>query len=304
MSKILIAGGSGLIGQRLCQLLTERNHKISLLSRSANSNSVYPVFQWDPVARQINENAFDGVEHIINLAGAGIADNPWTSKQKKLIIDSRVKSNELLINTLQAKNKKVKAFISASAVGYYGDRGADKLPESAPPGNDGFLSESCIQWEASAKKADLVCDRLSIIRIGVVLSTKGGALEKMILPFRFGLGNYFGDGSAYMPWIHIDDICQLFIKAIEDEKMSGVYNGVAPDAVTGKVMANAIKEAMGTPALILPVPAFALRLGLGERVTMLTNSNRVVPERTLAADFSFGYPELVMALKDLLEKKK
>ena len=304
MATILIGGGTGLIGQRLCDLLTERKHTVRLLSRNPKPNSLYPTFKWNPIAGQIDDKALEGVDVIINLAGAGIADKAWTAKRKKLIIDSRVKSNELLADTLLAKKQKVKAFISASAVGYYGHREDEKLTESGTPGNDGFLSESCMQWEASTAKAVAVCDRLVIVRVGVVLSVKGGALEKMLLPFNFGMGNYFGDGTAYMPWIHIDDISRLFIKAVEDDKIKGVFNGVAPEEATGKEVAVAIKKAKGSFALIIPVPALVLKIGMGERVTMLTNSARVVPENTLAAGFKFQYPELLPALKDILIEKK
>lgn len=303
MSTILIGGGTGLIGQRLCKLLTEHNHEVRLLSRSVDSNSPYQIFKWDPIAGQIDEKALDGVDTIINIAGAGIADKAWTAKRKKLIIDSRVKGNELLAATLAANNQKVKAFISASAVGYYGDRGNEKLTESAAPGNDGFLSESCMLWEASAQKAIPVTDRLAVIRIGVVLSTKGGALEKMLIPFNFGVGNYFGDGTAYMSWVHIEDISRLFVKAVEDAKMEGTYNGVSPEAVTGKRMAEAIKEAKGSFALIMPVPEFALKVAMGERVAMLTDSANVIPQETQAAGFTFKYPQLVPALKNILKEK-
>ncbi|MFT5802157.1 MAG: hypothetical protein ACI956_001968 [Nonlabens sp.] len=304
MVTILIGGGTGLIGQRLCDLLTERKHNVRLLSRAPKPNNTYPTFKWNPIAGQIDGKALEGVDVIINLAGAGIADRAWTAKRKKLIIDSRVKSNELLADTLLAKNQKVKAFISASAVGYYGDREDEKLTESSAPGNDGFLSESCMQWEASTEKAVAICDRLAIVRIGVVFSVNGGALEKMLLPFNFGMGNYFGDGTAYMPWVHIDDISRLFIKVVEDDKMEGVFNGVAPEEATGKEVAVAIKKAKGSFALIMPVPAFALKIGMGERVTMLTDSTRVVPQKTLAAGFKFQYPELLPALKDILTAKK
>jgi uncharacterized protein len=302
MPTILIAGATGLIGQQLCKLLTSCKYQVRLLTRSVDASSPYPMYEWNPITEQMDESALEGVDYIINLAGAGIADKAWTKARKQVIIDSRVKGNELLAAALTAKNIKVKAFISASAVGCYGDRGNEALTERATPGNDGFLSESCILWEASAKKAISVCERLVIVRIGVVLTPEGGALEKMLLPFNLGIGNYFGDGTAYMPWIHIDDICRLFLKTIEDEQMQGVFNGVAPQAATGKEMAVAIKEAKNSSALILPVPEFALRIGMGERTTMLTNSARVVPEATASAGFTWKHTELVGALKDLLEK--
>ncbi|MFK7806935.1 MAG: TIGR01777 family oxidoreductase [Saprospiraceae bacterium] len=304
MAIILIGGGTGLIGQRLSEMLTERKHTVRLLSRSPEKIKKYTAFKWDLATSEIDEGALEGVDGIINLAGAGIADKAWTAKRKQLIIDSRVKGNELLVEILKKKNQQVEAFISSSAIGYYGDRGSEKLPEAAAPGNDGFLSESCILWEGSAKTAAPVCERLVIVRTGVVLSTKGGALEKMLLPFKFGMGNYFGDGTAYMPWIHIDDICRIFIKAVEDKMMQGIFNGVAPESATGREMAFAIKEARDSFALVTGVPEFALKIAMGERVTMLTNSTRVVPERTIEHGFKYLHSDLVPALEDLFENKK
>lgn len=303
MSTILIGGGSGLIGNHLSLLLRKDGFDVIHLSRNPKSNSEFPTYQWNPIEGTIDNTALEKADYIINLAGAGIADKAWTAKRKKLIIDSRVKSNELLINSLKSINKKVKAFISASAVGYYGHRGSDKLTEKSKPGADGFLSESCMEWEKSIDGSSSVADRTSIIRIGIVLSTQGGALEKMILPFKFGVGNYFGDGSAYMPWIHIDDVAKIFIHAIKSDSFEGIYNGTAPKPVTGKEMATAIKTARDSFALIMPVPALFLKIGLGERVHMLTNSAKVLPEATLASGFKYEFPDVTEALKNILQRK-
>ncbi len=302
MPKILLAGGTGLIGQRLCHLLSAQGYEITLLSRRNNADVPYPIFRWNPIAGQMDERALDGVDYLLNLAGAGIADKPWTTRQKKLLVDSRVKSNELLIRTLKTQNKTVKAFLSASAVGYYGHRGSEPLTESALPGNDGFLSECCIAWENAALKASPVAERLLIVRIGIVLSASGGALEKMVLPFRFGVGNYVGKGGAYISWIHIDDLCRIFIKGINDVQMTGIYNGTAPHPATSKAMAKAIRKTLARPVVLLPVPTLVLRMVLRERATMLTSSARAVPKRLLAEGFEFHYPELGEALDELLEK--
>jgi len=303
MPQVLIGGGTGLIGQRLSQLLHDAGYQVRHLSRSANPNAKFPAFQWNPMEGSMDVTALDGVDFIINLAGAGIADEPWTKERKQLIIDSRVKSNALLFNQLKASGKKVKAFLAASAIGYYGDRGSDLLTETSDPGSSGFLAASCIAWEKAFEPIASVSDRHLIIRIGIVLSTKGGALEKMLIPFRFGMGNYFGDGQQYTSWIHIDDLCRLFIEGIKNQNMNGTYNGTAPEPVTSKGMAQAIKEAKNSIVPIVPVPAFALRIGLGERVEMLTGSARVIPERALESGFEYQYDDLVGALKDLLDRK-
>ena len=304
MQQVLIGGGTGLIGQRLSILLEEEGFQVSHLSRRANPDARFPAYQWDPIAGTIDASAVAKADYIINLAGAGIADKAWTKARKQVIIDSRVKSNELLFNTLKESGKKVKAYLAASAIGFYGDAGDRKLTESAEALNDGFLSASCIEWEAALAGMSGICERDLIIRIGIVLSTKGGALEKMLLPLKFGMSNYFGDGSQYTSWIHIDDVCRLFIAGIQNEKMQGIYNGTAPEPVTSKALAYAIKEANGSPALVMSAPAFALKVALGERVDMLMGSTRAVPERTLAAGFQFQYPDLVEAVKDILKHKK
>jgi len=304
MQRVLIGGGTGLIGKRLSELLQENGYEVRHLSRRANPSAKFPAFKWDLDAGTIDKSALEGVDYVINLAGAGIADKAWTKKRKQLIIDSRVKSNELLFKTIKESGEKVKTFLAASAIGFYGNRGNTELTETSTAGTAGFLAESCIAWENTFTALPDVSERHVIVRIGIVLSTKGGALEKMLIPFNFGMGNYFGDGQMYTSWIHIDDVCRIFIAGIQNEKMSGVYNGTAPEPVTGKALIHAIKAAKGSNALIMPAPVFALKLGLGERVEMLTGSARVIPQRTLESGFEFKYGELVGALKDILEKGK
>lgn len=302
MSNILIAGGSGLIGQRLSELLAERGHTVAHLSRSKPDNSPYPVFQWNPAQREIEAEAIRQADYVINLAGAGIADKPWTAARKELIIRSRTDSARLLRESFTRFDHQPKAYISASAIGYYGNRGEEWLDETAAPGS-GFLAESTVAWEKSIAEVAQSGIRTAALRIGIVLSTQGGAMEKMLLPFSFGLGTYFGDGSQWYSWIHIDDLCQMFVKALEDDTMQGFYNGVAPEPVTNKELVGQMKTALGKPGLILPAPAIALRLAMGEMADVILSSARVSSRKIEAAGFAFRFPRLLPALKDLLERK-
>ncbi|MEM8908281.1 MAG: TIGR01777 family oxidoreductase, partial [Bacteroidota bacterium] len=205
MPTILIAGGSGLIGQRLSELLAQKNYHVIHLSRRENLKARFPAYAWDLSANYIDPKAIEQADYVINLAGAGIADRPWTKKRKKLIIDSRVQSNQLLAKTIQAAGK-AKAFIAAAAIGYYGNSGENWVDEESPSPDHGFLTESCQIWEQTLHEIADQVPRMVIIRIGIVLSTLGGAMEKMLLSFKVRVGTYFGDGRQYYSWIHIDDL--------------------------------------------------------------------------------------------------
>ena len=302
MKTVLIAGGSGLVGQRLSELLDKKNYQVILLSRRKNLNARFPTYQWNLDEGTIDSEAIEQANYIINLAGAGIADKRWSSKRKKEIIDSRVKSNELIANKIKG-SKHLKASLGAAAIGYYGNRGDQLMKESDVSGKSCFLAESCIAWEKSFEKINMTTVRTVIIRIGVVLSTKGGALEKMLLPAKFGLGSYFGNGSQYFSWIHIDDICQMFIDGIEKENMNGVFNGVAPNPVTNKEITQSINKVSSRFGVLLPVPEFALRLAMGEMADVVLHSTRVSAEKMLKQGFSFQFPDLEPALNDLLVRK-
>jgi uncharacterized protein len=302
MSNILIAGGSGLIGQRLSELLAERGHTVAHLSRSKPDDSPYPVFQWNPAQWEIEAAAIRQADYVINLAGAGIADKPWTAARKELIIRSRTDSARLLRESFARFDHQPKAYISASAIGYYGNRGDEWLDESSTPGT-GFLAESTVEWEKAVAEVAQTGIRTVGIRIGIVLSTQGGALEKMLIPFRFGLGTYFGDGQQWYSWVHLDDVCQMFVQAVEDEAMRGFYNGVAPEPATNKALVEAMKEALGRFGLVMPAPAFALRLAMGEMADVVLSSSRVSSRKIEQAGFEFRFPQLLPALRDLLEQK-
>lgn len=297
---ILIGGGSGLIGSRLIDLL-KHNFNIHILTRkkSHEKNGIF-YHQWD-----LDEQVFDldssvSFDAIINLTGAGIADKRWSKDRKKVLIDSRVKSVYLMEKIIDSLPKKPNFYLGASAIGYYGDQGNDLLTEASDSGQ-GFLSECCVLWE---KAHDLVKDkvnRFAVLRIGIVLSTQGGALEKLIPPARLGASGYFGNGQAYYPWIHIDDVCGMILGLVEDDSLQGAFNGSSQNPETLKTIAQKVKTVFAPYALVLPIPAIGLKLAMGEMSTMLLNSTRVISNRW--ADFPFKYPTLESALRDLKERK-
>lgn len=302
MKTILITGGTGLLGARLSDLLHERGYKVQHLSRTENLEAKYPAYHWDIQAQTLDKRALEGVHGIVHLAGAGIADARWTEKRKKVIIESRVDSTNLLSSYLAQQEQKPAVFVGCSAIGYYGNKGEHKLVESSPHGQ-GFLSEVCILWERAADSIREQGIRTPTIRIGVVMSTQGGALEKINMTYGFRLGAYFGNGQQYMAWIHIDDLCHIFIKALEEETMTGVYNGTAPSPVTNKALTKALSTAHQQCTLILPVPAFILRTAMGEMADVVLHSTRAIPQALLDLHHEYQFPELKGALKDLLKRK-
>jgi uncharacterized protein len=303
MAVVLIAGGSGLIGERLSYLLQEAGHKVRHFSRSVKPASPYPTYVWDVENGTYDATAFAGVTHVINLAGAGIADARWTSSRKQLIIESRTHSTRLLKEGIAAYGQQVKAYLAGSAIGYYGNRGDDWLPETAAPG-DGFLSESVQLWEESIAELTTELNLPTLlVRTGIVLSTQGGALPKMLLPLHLLTSTYFGDGQQWYAWIHIDDLSQVFVRGVADDNFRGCYNGVAPNPARNKTLAQALITATGKPAVLLHAPALALQFALGEMSHTVLDSARVSAEKLAASGFVFEYPELVPALQDLLERK-
>lgn len=300
---VLIAGGSGLVGSRLSEMLTERGYKVTHLSRKSSANGRYPTFSWDVAAGKIDENAFDNVACVINLAGTGIADKRWTTARKKDIIESRTKSTDLLKKYVRERQSSIEVYLSASAIGIYGDRPDEILTEEAPMGN-GFLAESTHAWEKSIiglmNETSL---RTVALRIGVVLSTQGGALPKILLSFLFRIGVYFGNGQQWFSWIHIDDLCRMFIWAIENPTAKGFYNATAPTPLSNLDFTDAVGRAKGGFFLKFPAPSFMLRLVLGEMSDVVLTGARVSAEKIQKAGFTFDYPEAVAALQDILKRK-
>ncbi len=299
---VLIAGGTGLVGERLTQLLIQNGYKVLLLSRKKHNHGNISVYEWDLENGNIDENAILRADHIINLAGEGIADGRWTDARKKRIIESRTKSAQLLLATCQRLNIFPKSYVSAAAIGFYGNRASEILDEESSAGT-GFLAESCCAWETAAQAWEATETRTVICRIGIVLSTRGGALCETLKPLRFGIATYFGNGKQYSSWIHIDDLCGILQRAIEDDEMIGTYNAVAPNPASNKEFTKSLASIFPRPSFLLPVPSFALRLVLGETADVVLDGSIVSSAKIEQQGFVFQFPELKPALEDILYRE-
>ena len=298
--KILVTGATGLIGRKLCKSLSGDEHTLVALSRSpetARGLAANEVHKWHPTSGPPPAQALSGIDAVVHLVGEPIVDSRWTDAQKTLIRDSRVLSTRNLVAGLRSADSKPSALISGSAVGFYGNRGDEPLEENAAAGR-GFLSETCRDWENEAAAASDFGIRVVQVRTGVVLSAEGGALKKMLPPFKLGVGGRLGSGRQWFPWIHIDDIVGIFRHAILTSSMKGPANGVAPEAVTNAEFTKQLGRALHRPAF-LPVPELALRALMGEMADVLFDSQRVVPKAALEAGYEFQYPVLGRALEDL-----
>ena len=303
MKNILIAGGTGLIGIHLSRILRGRGYMVEHLSRRANPTAEFPAFAWNPDDGTFDKTAFDRADAIVNLAGAGIAERRWTAARKKLIIESRTMGNKLIANYLRTEMHHVEAYVSTSAIGFYGDRADEILTEKSVPATHGFLSESTVAWEQAINEVRATGVRTVAIRTGVVLSKQGGALEKILIPFLFRCGVYFGNGRQWVSWIHIEDLCNLFVWSLENPTARGTYNGVAPTPLSNWAFTKAVSTAKGGGYLLLPAPSFALRLFLGEMADTILGSARVSAQLIESQGFRFVFPEAVAAVKDILKRK-
>jgi uncharacterized protein (TIGR01777 family) len=301
--RVLMTGASGLIGRHLCQSLLDDGHTVIGLSRSPENARGVPVTEmrrWDAMSGPPDDKALAGVDAVIHLAGEPIAAHRWSDEQKRRIRDSRVLSTRHLVNALQAMNSKPAVFISSSAVGFYGDRDDESLDEQSPPGQ-GFMPEVCIEWEREAAHAERAGIRVVLVRTGVVLSREGGALEKMMLPFKLGLGGKLGSGRQWLPWIHIADIVGIFCFALASAAIKGPINGTAPAPVTNAEFTREFAAALNRPAFV-PVPEFGLRAAMGEMAAVLLSSQRVLPKAIIAAGYRFRFETLAAALADLMDQ--
>ena len=294
--KVLVTGGTGLVGQTLLPLLTENGYEVALLSRSKKAGSRVKIYEWDYKKEYLEEGALDGVDTIVHLAGAGVADSKWTADRKNEILDSRTKTSHLLYKKLEAGNHQVKTIVAASAIGLYGsDTGPTNLNENSPVGHD-FLAHVTDAWELSTRKFKELGIRVVQLRIGVVLSKNGGALVKLLEPpVAAGLGK----GKQYMSWIHVDDVAGITLKAIEDAEMEGPYNVVAPKPLTNKELTRQAAKAHGKTFTPINVPGLVLKLMLGEMAVIVLGGSRVSSEKIMKAGYTFKYPKLEEALKDL-----
>ena len=306
MQTVVITGGTGLIGTALTNALVQKGYEVIILSRSKRSslqkNISYNV--WNPEKQTIDDEAIRKADYIIHLAGANVAEKRWTEKRKKEIIDSRVKSSALLIKAFNEIPNKVKALISASAIGYYGfDTISSSKPfvETDPPFND-FLGKTVQQWEASIEPAKQLGKKLVIVRTGIVLSNEGGAYKEFKKPLKFGIAAALGNGKQMVSWIHIDDLVRLYIAAIENENWKGIYNAVAPNPVSNQELIKEIAKQTKKFYITVKFPSPVLKLMLGEMSVEILKSATVSSEKISREGFVFWYPAIKPAVEDL-EKK-
>ena len=296
--KILIAGGTGLVGNALLKSLNPEEYEIFILSRvNRKQQDGIKYIVWDPANGYIESTV--NADIIINLAGAGIADERWSSERKKVLVKSRTASAATIQKMLEKTGHNPELYISASAVGYYGNRNDEKLTEESSPGI-GFMAECCSLWEDAAMQLERYVNRLVILRIGLVLSLDGGALPKMIMTKNLRLYNYFGNGQQYYPWIHIEDLIRIIHFSISEKQVTGIYNAVAPHPERNINLMQIIRKIYPGPSLLMQAPVAAMKLILGEMSAVVLNSNNVSADKLLKTGFSFNFSNAKDALKSLL----
>jgi uncharacterized protein len=300
--RALVTGATGFVGRRLLARLREP----VVLSRDGAKaeHNLAPfgvkAFSWNPILEPPPAEAFDGIDAVFHLAGESVASGRWTSAKKVRMRESRIAGTRNLVSALAALPVKPRVLVSASAVGFYGDRGDEILTESSSPAGD-YLAELCQAWEREARGAEAHGIRVVMLRIGIVLGRKGGALAKMLTPFYLGAGAPLGSGRQYMPWIHLEDLVGMMLFAAEHDQVHGPWNGTAPSPVTNREFTNSLGRAIHRPTFLPPVPPFMLRVLFGEFGSILLGSQRALPKAAEEAGFKFAYPELEPALQDIFK---
>ena len=298
--KALVTGATGFVGPRLLRLLDSP----VIVSRSpekarrAVGNLAGPIFRWDPMREPLPAEALEGVDVIYHLAGESVAEGRWTAAQKARIRESRVIGTRHLVQGIKQVDRKPSVLVSASAVGYYGNRGDEELTESAAPADD-FLAEVCVAWEREAMAAEQLGVRTVTARTGIVLGAGGGALAKMLTPFKLGAGGPLGNGKQWMPWVHVADLARLYVHAADTPSINGPMNAVAPNPVRNSEFTKALGRQLHRPAF-MPAPYLGLRLLFGEFAQVLFASQRVIPRVALETGFVFQYPDIASALREIL----
>lgn len=301
MKRVLITGATGLVGQEIVKQCHAKNIAVNYLSTSKNklqNEHDYKGFYWNPESNEIDISCFEGVEIVINLAGASIAKR-WTESYKKEILSSRLQSLNLLYNTIQEHNISIKQLVSASAIGIYPDSNTNYYEETFNDFGTGFLTKVTTQWEAAALQFKNLNINTSLIRIGIVLSSNGGALPKLVKPIKNFVGTALGKGSQWQSWIHIEDLAHLFLFIVE-RNLQGIFNGVAPNPVKQRELVNAIGKTVKRPIILPKIPSFVLKLLLGDMSAVVLESQRVSSQKTENLGFQFKYHHLQPALEDLL----
>lgn len=298
--RVLISGGTGLVGKHLSQQLLNKNYEVAVLSRSQKTASKIKYYQWNIEENWVEPEAIATADYIIHLAGSSINAKSWNKKTKQNILESRVKSTQLLVNAMQTQQNQIKAFVASSAVGFYGMQVSQKeFTEQDNAGND-FLAKVCVAWENEILKAKETTIRTAILRTGVVLAKNGGALNEMKKPIHFGLASGLGSGKQFVPWIHIDDLCALYIYALENKHFNQIYNAVAPQHCTNNQLMKQLAQAMNKPFFMPNVPAFVLKTLLGEKANLVLTGNKVSAQKIIDNGFNFQYLTLKNALKSLV----
>ena len=293
---ILLTGGTGLIGRQLCRHWLAQGHRVTVWSRQPETVAQVCGAQVLGVGRL--QEVIGAVDAVVNLAGAPIADRPWTHKRKALLWSSRINLTETLLAWMESLEQKPAVLISGSAVGWYGDGGERELTEASGPVQDDFPSQLCIAWEETAQRAEAMGVRVVLVRTGLVLAAEGGFLSRLLLPFKLALGGPIGNGRQWMPWVHIKDQIALIDFLLHKPDASGPYNACAPQPVRNREFAKTLGQVLHRPAF-MPMPAFALKVGLGELSGLLLGGQKALPERLLVAGFTFQFTELRAALDDL-----
>jgi uncharacterized protein (TIGR01777 family) len=291
--KVLVTGATGLIGSRVSAALRDRGDEVVALTRAPRSAG---DVGWDPERGQLDAGALDGVDAVVHLAGRSIGEKKWTPDEKRAVLESRTKGTALLVSTLTSSTRAPRVLVSASAIGYYGDRGDEELTEHSGPG-DGFLADLCVQWEAAVTPAEAAGIRTVRVRTGIVLALEGGALARMLLPFKLGLGGRVGSGKQWMSWIAIDDEVGAILHVLDHDDVRGVCNLVAPNPVRNAEFATTLGRVLHRPT-VLPTPLAPLKLRFGNELVeqLLLYSQRVRPTCLLDTGYRFRHPSLADAL--------
>lgn len=300
MQNILITGGTGVVGTHLSKILLEKGYSVTHLSRNPTTTKSIKAYAWDPEKKLIEEEALHNADYIVHLAGANIGAKSWTQSRKEELYSSRVETANLIFEKIEPLADKPKAFISASGISIYGvDTGDRSIDESLQTYGDDFIAKLTVDWEKAADQFSNIGMRVVKMRTGLVLSKKGGALDKMTWPAKLGIAAPLGSGKQYISWIHIDDICNIYVRAIESE-MNGSYNAVAPNPVTNSEFMRNISQIYKKPYFMPAVPGFMLKMVYGEMASIVLGGNYVVPRKITNEGFTFKFADLMTALKNLL----
>lgn len=302
MDTVLITGGTGLVGRALTDFLLERGYRVIVYTRQQRS-SPHPNLRyamWDPAAKTLDAAALQEADQIVHLAGANVADKRWTEARKQEILDSRVQTTQLLFDHLSRTENRVRTFVSASATGFYGEFQGKNFIESDPPAQD-YLGKTCVAWENSVRQMESLGKKVIILRTGIVLSNKGGALKEFIRPVRLGFATVMGGGQQFISWIHLQDLVRLYHNALANVQLEGVYNAVSPFPVTNQELVTQLARTVkGKSFVTVHVPAFALKLAMGEMSVEVLKSVKASSARIQSTGFQFSYPRISDALEQLV----